>query len=250
MKTILFFIALICIVNLSKGTNQYCQSVNLNQLTTCSMISGSVFLPPEFTSIYDLDSYIYSYISELKSLGYVGGSTCENAIELFLCSAAFLQCQVLVTNCTSNQCLSSYKNCTMFNNSTNLINNSTINLNNTCYDNTIIVNGNVLQLIPPCRNPCLYARASCPSVDPLFLEEFDCEATVVEQGPFGQRIELPLFPLEDSTYFCINYNAFIPASSSSSSNESVENSSEKSYYAFTAIITVLVAYLLAHLFAR
>jgi len=213
------------------------------------MISGSVFVPPEFQSIYDLDSYIFSYIGELKSLGYVGGSTCESAIELFLCSAAFLRCQVLITNCTSQSCLSSYKNCSIFNNNTINLNNNTINLNNTCYDNTIIVNGNILQLTPPCRKPCLYARASCPSVDPLFLEEFDCEATVVEQGPFGQRIELPLFPPENSTYPCISYDAFIRTSSMSTS-EPVKNNSEKSYFAFTAIITVMVAYLLAHLFAR
>jgi len=256
MKSILFLIVLICVLNFSNGAPiQYCQPVTLGQLSTCSMISGSVFVPPEFKSIYDLDSYINSYIGELKSLGYVAGSTCETAIELFLCSAAFLHCEVLLVNCTSPSCKNTYRNCTTFNNYTNnLIINNTINLNNTCYDNTIIVNGIVLQLTPPCRNPCLYARSSCPSVDPQFLEEFDCEATLVEQGPLGQRIELPLFPIENTYYPCINYDEFIKTASGSVSATTSEpvrtSSSEKPYFAFTAMLTVIVAYIFVNLFAR
>jgi hypothetical protein len=242
LLSLFVFICALSFSSASALTSIYCQNVTLSQLTTCSMISGPVLLLPNFNSVEILDTDVGIYINELKNLGFVSGPTCEKAITLFLCAITFPSCTVLATNCLTKNCNYTYNYCS------NPFYNNTFDysLNNTCYD-TVFVNGSVLQLTLPCRKLCSYAVSSCPGIDPNLIEEFDCEATVVEQGPLGQLIQEPLYPIENSGYRCTNYDAFIPASSSTHHSSNIKSDSAKSYHIG---VTLLIATVLVHLFKR
>jgi len=229
MKPI-FFLYLISLA-LAVYSSPNCQPVQSNQLQTCSMVSGLTLLDG-FNSFQQLDSLIGVYINELESMGIISGTACIKAATLFICAVAFPQCDVLVENCTTANCKNTYQNCTYY-------------LNGTCYDDTIIINGTVLQIIPPCQEICESAVSTC-GIDPSAISEYECDATYIQRGPFGERIVVPVFPPQNSGFMCVSYN------SDNGKSDNSKSHSNKSDFGKTKIMSVLTMAIAvaAYLFSR